>query len=44
MFRLRDWAEGCDRKANIEALKARLEVLPAPIKEIRFFDVGINSI
>lgn len=44
MFSLRDHAVGCDRKANIEALKAKLETLPAQIKEIRSFEVGINSI
>lgn len=44
MFKFRDQAEGCDRKANIKALKAKLEALPALIKEIRSFEVGINSI
>lgn len=44
MFRLRDHAEGCDRKANIEALKAKLEALPAQIEEIKSFEVGVNAI
>jgi hypothetical protein len=44
MFKLKEWAEGSDRAANIEALKAKLESLPAQIKEIKFFEVGINFI
>jgi hypothetical protein len=42
MFKLKEWAEGCDRAANINLLKAKLEALPAQIKEIKFFEVGIN--
>ncbi len=44
MFKLKEWAEGGDRAANIKALKEKLEALPAQIKEIRFFEVGINFI
>ncbi len=44
MFKLKEWAEGSDRAANIKALKAKLEALPAQIKEIEFFEVGINFI
>jgi hypothetical protein len=44
MFKLKDWAEGRDKAGNIEALKAKLEALPAQIGEIRFFEVGINII
>lgn len=42
MFKLKEWEEGCDRAANIRALKAKLEALPAQITEIKFFEVGIN--
>jgi len=42
MFKLKEWAEGSDRAANIRALKAKLEALPAQIQEIKFFEVGIN--
>jgi hypothetical protein len=44
MFKLKEWAEGSDKAANIRALKANLEALPAQIEEIRFFEVGINFI
>ena len=42
MFKLKEWAEGRDKAANIKALKANLEALPAQIEEIKFFEVGIN--
>ena len=42
MFKLKEWAEGGDRAANINALKAKLVALPAQIEEIKFFEVGIN--
>jgi hypothetical protein len=44
MFKLKEWAEGRDKAANIKALKAKLEALPAQIEEIKFFEVGINFI
>lgn len=44
MFKLKEWAEGSDRPTNIKALQEKLEALPAQIKEIKFFEVGINSI
>jgi len=44
MFKLKEWAEGSDKAANIKALKAKLEALPASIEEIKFFEVGINFI
>jgi hypothetical protein len=44
MFKLKERAEGCDRAANMKALQEKLEALPAQIKEIKFFEVGINSI
>jgi hypothetical protein len=37
MFKLKEWAEGRDKAANIKAL-------PAQIEEIKFFEVGINFI
>ena len=42
MFKLKERAEGRDRADNIKALQAMLEALPAKIKEIVFFEVGIN--
>lgn len=42
MFKLKDKSEGRDKAANIQLLKAMLEALPARIKEILFFEVGIN--
>ncbi len=44
MFKLMERAEGSDRPTNIKALQEKLEALPAQIKEIKFFEVGINSI
>lgn len=44
MFKLKERAEGSDRPTNIKALQEKLEALPAQIKEITFFEVGINSI
>jgi len=44
MFKLKERAEGSDRPTNIKALQEKLEALPAQIKEIKFFEVGINSI
>jgi hypothetical protein len=42
MFKLKESADGNDKAGNIEALKAKLEALPAQIAEIKFFEVGIN--
>lgn len=42
MFKLKEWAEGRDKAGNMAALKAKLEALPAQIKEIKSFEVGIN--
>ena len=42
MFRLKERAEGRDKDGNVMVLKAMLEALPARIKEIKFFEVGIN--
>ena len=42
MFKLKEKAEGRDKAAKITLLKAMLEALPARIKEIKFFEVGVN--
>ena len=42
MFKLKESAEGRSRADNIKALQSMLEALPAKIKEIGFFEVGIN--
>ena len=42
MFKLKEEAEGRDKAANVQQLKAMLEALPARIKEIKFFEVGVN--
>jgi len=44
MFKLKESADESDKAANINALKAKLEALPAQIEEIKFFEVGINFI
>ena len=43
MFKLKEKAEGRDKAANIQLLKAMLDALPARIKEIKFFEVGSTS-
>jgi len=42
MFKLKERADGGEKKENIMALKAMLEALPAKIDEIISFEVGIN--
>jgi hypothetical protein len=42
MFKLKDKSEGRDKAANVQLLKEMLEALTARIKEILFFEVGIN--
>ncbi len=44
MFKMKDSAEGADKGENIQRIKSKLEALPGKIEEIRFFEVGINSI
>ncbi len=44
MFKVKDSAEGADKGENIKRIKSKLEALPGTIEEIRFFEVGINSI
>ena len=40
MFKFKESADGNDKAGNIEALKAKLEALPAQIGEIKFFRGG----
>jgi hypothetical protein len=42
MFRFKESAEGKNKSENIQSLKSKLEVLPAKIAEIKFFEVGVN--
>ena len=42
MFKLKDTAEGANKKENALKIKASLEGLKAKIKEIKFLEVGIN--
>lgn len=44
MFKVKDSAEGADKGENIRRIKSKLDILPGLIEEIRFFEVGINSI
>lgn len=44
MFKLKDSAEGANKAENIQRLKLKLEALADIIDEIKFFEVGINSI
>lgn len=44
MFKMKGSAEGADKGENIQRLKSSLEALPGKIEEIRFFEVGVNSI
>jgi hypothetical protein len=42
MFKLKEAAEGNDKAENMKRMKSMLEALPAKIKEIKFFKVGVN--
>jgi len=42
MWRLKEKARGAIKEENARAMKARLEVLPAVIPEIRRLEVGLN--
>ena len=44
MFKLKDSAEGASKTENIQRLKSKLEALEKIIDEIKFFEIGINSI
>ncbi|OEG00045.1 stress responsive protein [Vulcanibacillus modesticaldus] len=43
MWKLKDVAEGKDKKQNAEIIKAELEALKQEIQEIKSIEVGINS-
>ena len=42
MWKLKDSAEGADKKENARKMKSKLEGLKRKIKEIRSIEVGIN--
>ena len=42
MWRLKDFAEGANKKENALKIKSSLEGLKSKIKEIRFIEVGIS--
>ena len=42
LFRFKDFADGESKEQNIQKLKMQLEALEKVIKEIKFFEVGIN--
>lgn len=44
MFKVKDSAEGAGKEENVQRIKSKLEALPGRIEEIRFFEVGANSI
>ena len=44
VWKLKESAEGADRKANAQKMKAMLEALPPKIPQIKQFEVGINFI
>jgi hypothetical protein len=44
MFKVKDSAEGADKGENVQRIKSKLKALPGMIEEIKFFEVGINSI
>ncbi len=43
MWRLKDHAEGADKKVNAFKIKEKLEALKIKIKEIKTIEVGINQ-
>ncbi|OCL26642.1 stress responsive protein [Orenia metallireducens] len=42
MWKMREEAEGANKKANIEKMKSMLEALEDKIEEIQAFEVGVN--
>ncbi len=44
LWKLKEYAEGADRAANAEKLKAEIEALPAAIPAIKRLEVGLNVI
>jgi len=43
MWKLKDFAEGANKKENARKIKSQLEGLKHKIKEIRSIEVGINT-
>ncbi len=43
LFRLKDFAEGADKRTNAEKIKKELEALPGKIPEIKEYVIGINE-
>jgi len=44
VFKLKDFAEGASKEKNAELLRKKLEALRDTVEEIKYFEVGINSI
>ena len=42
MFRVKDEAEGATKQENLDKMKVMLEALPSKIKEIKYYEVGLN--
>ena len=42
MWKLKDFAEGCDRKENANKIKTLLEGLKDKIEQIVYLEVGVN--
>ncbi len=42
MWKLKDFAEGANKKENAEKIKAQLEGLKSKIKEVKTLEVGFN--
>ena len=42
MWKLKDFAEGTDKKENAQKIKSKLEGLKDKIEEIKFIEIGIN--
>ena len=42
MWKLKDFAEGADKKENAQKIKSKLEGLKDKIEEIKFIEIGIN--
>ena len=43
MWKLKDFAEGCDKKQNAQKIKTMLESLKGKIPQISHIEVGIND-
>ena len=42
MWKLKDTAEGANKKENLQKMKSMLEALKPKIKEIKFLEVGLS--